>query len=148
MNELIPMLQEGLLTIFGAVLTLLAALATRAVTNYTVKVKAEAASIKDNALGELAMDAITLAEQLALTTVTAIEQTTAATLRQAVKDGTATPEEMKELAYDAVLQLKVQLHPTYLHAIEDVYGDAENYLLNLIEQKVWELKNLPAAQGA
>lgn len=144
MNEFLPMIQESLLTVGGALIALLAAMAVRAISNYTVKVKAEATKIKNEGLFSLADDAIALASDLATTTVTSIEQTTAATLRKAVKDGLGTPAQMKQLAYDAAEELQAKLHPQYIAALEEVYGDVNAYLLNLIEQKVWELKNLSA----
>lgn len=145
MNEFLPLFQDAMVTIGGAAITLLAAFAVRAINSYTLRLKAEATKITNEGLFTLTDTAIALASDLATTTVTAIEQQTAATLREAVKAGIATPEEMKQLALDAVEEIRKQLHPQYVAAIEDVYGDVNAYLLKLIEQKVWELKNSPIA---
>lgn len=145
MNEFLPLFQDAMVTIGGAAITLLAAFAVRAINSYTLRLKAESTKITNEGLFTLTDTAIALASDLATTTVTAIEQQTAATLREAVKAGIATPEEMKQLALDAVEEIRKQLHPQYVAAIEDVYGDVNAYLLKLIEQKVWELKNSPIA---
>lgn len=145
MNELLPMLQEGLTTIAGAVITLLAAYAVRAINTYTIRLRVEALKLSNDEQRTLAETAIARLNALATTTVTAFEQTTAKALREAVKAGKADPDELKQLSQDALYQIKFALAPEYLQVIEETYGDAEEYILKVIEQKVWQVKNAPLA---
>ena len=143
MNELLPMIQDGLITVAGAIITLLAAYAVRAINTYTVRLKVESLKIANDDQRTLVETAIARLGALATTTVTALEQTTAKTLREAVKAGNADRAELKQLATDAMYQIKFALAPEYLEAIEETYGDAEEYILKVIEEKVWQIKNAP-----
>lgn len=141
MNELMPMVQDALVTVGTAVISLLAAYAVKAIRDLTVKLQVETIKLANEDERQLIEAAITRVNNLATTTVTSIEQTTAKALRESVKLGTADKKDLMQLAEDALFQIQTSLSDEYLIAIEDSFGDAEAYILNVIEQKVWELKN-------
>ncbi len=79
-------------------------------------------------------------DKLAETTVKSIEQTTAKELRQAVKDGKISKDELESLSSEAFTKIIEELQPEYFDLLKDNITNAENYILDVIEQKVLELK--------
>ncbi len=79
-------------------------------------------------------------DKLAETTVKSIEQTTAKELRQAVKDGKISKDELESLSNEAFAKIIEELQPEYFDLLKDNITNAENYILDVIEQKVLELK--------
>lgn len=92
--------------------------------------------IKSNRLNE----AFNQIEKLAEVTVKSIEQTTAKELRQAVKDGKVSKEELKNLSTKAFAQIVQKLQPEYLRFLEENTVNIESYISDVIEKKVLELK--------
>lgn len=79
-------------------------------------------------------------ENLARVTVGAIEQTTAKALREAVKDGKTDREELLTLSTKAFEEIKGKVGPEAQKVITQNLGSFDEYLSNLIEVKVLELK--------
>lgn len=105
------------------------------------QLKAKAELTKEQTTKAFLEKAIYSAEELALTTVTAMEQTTAAELREKVKDGIVSKDELKELSVDVYNQMVYQLKEEYQEVIRNTYGDLRLYLTDLIEKKLYEVKN-------
>jgi len=140
MSEIMPVINDTLITIATAILGLLGAVAVNAIQKLSVKIQMEAIKLANEDDRNLINNAIWRLHELATTTVTSIEQTTAAALREAIKQGTAEPGALKDLATEAYYTIMENLSPEYQDALSEVFGDLETYVTNIIEQKVWELK--------
>jgi len=127
------------------VITLLATYAMYYITKATAKVKAQTTKIKDEASRTLLVNALEDVNELAGVTVAAIEQTTAAALRQAVKDGTTDRAELIALGKQAFTEIKAKVTPAAQTAITENLGSFDTYLTNLIETKVLALKAATSA---
>jgi len=97
-------------------------------------------ALKEKSKNELLNMTIDRASHLAFTIVTNIEETTAKYLREAVKDGKVSREELVELSYNALGELKNTLGEDALSTLALYMSDVEGYLLSLIETKVADVK--------
>lgn len=96
--------------------------------------------IKDETFRQRLDDALDDVENLARVTVGAFEQTTAKALREAVKDGKTDREELVTLSKKAFAEIKGKVGPEAQKIITENLGSFDEYLSNLIEVKVLELK--------
>ena len=96
--------------------------------------------LKDEKLRQQLDDALDDVENLARVTVGAIEQTTAKALREAVKDGKTDREELLTLSTKAFEEIKGKVGPEAQKVITQNLGSFDEYLSNLIEVTVLELK--------
>ncbi|EES73461.1 hypothetical protein POTG_01756 [Paenibacillus sp. oral taxon 786 str. D14] len=133
-------LQDVLHSLSVAVITLMGTYALFFIRKGIAKVQAEAEQIKSDEQRNLVLMAIKRLDDVATKTVRAIEQTTAKELREAVKGGKASREELKQLAKQAYNEIVQTLEPEYLQALQGTLGDLDTYIRNTIEAKVLELK--------
>lgn len=126
-------LTDALSNAFLALLTLVGAYGL-----YLVKIAV--AYLKDKIKSNRFNAALEQIDKLAEVTVKSIEQTTANELRQAVKDGVVSKEELQNLASRAFAQVAQKLQPEYLKLLEESIANVEGYITDVIEQKVLELK--------
>ena len=96
--------------------------------------------IKDEKLRAQLDNALDDVENLAVVTVGALEQTTAKALREAVKDGSVNRDELVSLSGKAFAEIKAKIGPEAQQVITKNLGSFDEYLSNLIEVKVLELK--------
>lgn len=96
--------------------------------------------LKQKTKSEELTNALNQVNKLAETTVKSIEQTAAKEIREAVKDGKVTKDELKKLSNKAFEEIIKSLSPEYLSVLENGMGNIDIYVTNLIEQKVLELK--------
>ena len=96
--------------------------------------------LKDEKLRKQLDDALDDVENLARVTVGAIEQTTAKAIREAVKDGKTNREELTSLSKIAFSEIKSKVGAEAQKVITENLGSFDEYLSNLIEVKVLELK--------
>lgn len=96
--------------------------------------------LKQKTKSEELTNALNQVNKLAETTVKSIEQTVAKEIREAVKDGKVTKDELKKLSNKAFEEIIKSLSPEYLSVLENGMGNIDIYVTNLIEQKVLELK--------
>lgn len=96
--------------------------------------------LKDEKLRKQLDDALDDVENLARVTVGAIEQTTAKAIREAVKDGKTNREELTSLSKIAFSEIKSKVGSEAQKVITENLGSFDEYLSNLIEVKVLELK--------
>lgn len=96
--------------------------------------------LKQKTKSEELTNALNQVNKLAETTVKSIEQTAAKEIREAVKDGKVTKDELKKLSNKAFEEIIKSLSPEYLSVLENGMGNIDMYVTNLIEQKVLELK--------
>ncbi len=127
-------------TVITGAISVAAAYTAYYVRQATLKIKTEIAAKVDENKQSLFNAAIDRVSSLAEMTVVAIEQTSAGALRQAVKNGKADRQLLLDLGSDAVLQIKEQLSDTYKSAIIEQCNDIDNYISNVVEVKVYELK--------
>lgn len=137
-------MEEALLNVALALLSLLAAAATYGLSKLTAKVRTETRKIQDETLREKIDDAIDDVEELTTKTVGCIEQTTAKDLRQAVKGGKAGRDELLALSKRAAQEITAQIKPEVQALITEQFGSWEDYLKKCIETKVLQIKNTEA----
>ena len=88
--------------------------------------------------------AINKASELVTNVVTALEQEEKQEILKAIEDGKVTRDELfklKDIAIDKVIEL---LGEEAVKVLDDAFGDATEYIANLVSTKVYDLK---AAQG-
>lgn len=134
---------QTLLTFSLAVVALLGAYATNCIVKASAKLKEQTAQISDEHQRQLVENALADVERLAGVTVNAMEQTTAAALRESVKDGKVDRAELLALGKIAFRDIKAKICPEAQAAITQNLGSFDEYLKNLIESKVLEVKTSP-----
>ncbi|HLO11200.1 MAG TPA: hypothetical protein VK190_02965 [Pseudoneobacillus sp.] len=105
------------------------------------RIKAEASAVKNEDQRKLINDAIDRVNDLASKAVAQTEQTIAADLRQAVKDGTATPEELKAIGSDVKAYVCGQLTDDVKTALSAQITDIDKYVSDTVEAALLRLKN-------
>lgn len=140
MQTIQAMASDLFVTFVLALIGLLAAYATYGIHKLTEKVKAQTAQLKDEEARRLLNNALQDVEELTTVTVAAIEQTTAKSLREAVKDGKVDRSELLALSKQAADEISAALKPEAQKIIEENLGSFRDYLSKLIEEKVLELK--------
>lgn len=131
---------QTLLNLALGVIALLGAYGMYFVQKAAAKVQAQTAQIKDDAQRKLFTDALADVENLAIVTVGSIEQTTAATLRKAVKSGKADRNTLIALGQQAFEEVKTAIAPEVQEVIDDNLGSFDEYLTKLIEDAVRRVK--------
>jgi Na+-transporting methylmalonyl-CoA/oxaloacetate decarboxylase gamma subunit len=142
MSTLQTVFTEGVSTIMLALLGLLAAYATYGIRKFTAKVKMQTEQLKDEGARLLLNNALEDVEELTAVTVAAIEQTTAKSLREAVKAGKADREELLALASRAATEISAAVKPEAARLIQENFGSFKDYVAKLIEEKVLNLKTI------
>lgn len=127
------------------VIGLLGAYAVYYIQKAVAKVNEQTKQIKDEAARKLLNDALEDVETLVTVTVGSIEQTTAAALRAAVKDGTTNRDELLALGKKAFSSVKSNISIETQETITKNLGSFNVYLTNLIETKVLQIKSLGSA---
>lgn len=131
---------EVLVNLALGVITLLGAYGVYFIQKAAAKVQTQTAQIKDESSRKLLNDTLADVENLAIVTVGSIEQTTAAALREAVKDGKADREELLALGKQAFDEVKAAIAPEAQKVITDNLGSFDGYLSKLIENAVRRVK--------
>ena len=104
------------------------------------KLKEQTAQIKDEAGRKLLEDALDDVVNLATVSVGAMEQTTAKALRDAVKSGKASREELLALGKQVFDEVKAAITPEAQQVITDNLGSFDAYLTAVIEDAVLRIK--------
>jgi hypothetical protein len=123
-----------------AAITLLGAYGTYYAQKAVKKVQVQTAQIKDDSARTLLTNALEDVNELVGVTVGAIEQTTAAALRDAVKSGKADRATLLALGKQAFEQVKAAVTPEAQEAITKNLGSFDEYLQSLIENAVLKVK--------
>lgn len=124
-------------------LGLLAAYASYGIKRATQTLKLQTEKIEQEGQRMLFLDALDDVAELTDKVVSSIEQTTAAGLRELVKDGKASRSELEALAFKAAEEIKKSLAPQAQRIITEHFGSFEKYLKDSIEAKVHEIKTKP-----
>lgn len=139
--EIIQSTASGvLINLVLGVITLLGAYGLYYIQKATAKAKTQIAQIKDESSRKLLTNALEDVSELASVTVGSLEQTTASTLRKAVKEGKADREELLALGKQAFNDVKAAVSPKAQKVITENLGSFDTYLQNLIEDAVRRVK--------
>lgn len=131
---------EVLINLALGVITLLGAYGVYFIQKAAAKVQTQTARIKDESSRKLLNNSLADVKNLASVTVGSIEQTTAAALREAVKNGKADREELLALGKKAFDEVKAAIAPEAQKVITDNLGSFDDYLSKLIENAVRRVK--------
>ncbi len=123
-----------------AAITLVAAVAVYYIRLAASNVKAQTSRIQDEAARKLLDNALGDVERLATKAVGAMEQTTAKALREAVKDGSKSREELLALGRSVFNDVKSSIGPEARKVITDNLGSFDKYLTKCIEDAVLKVK--------
>lgn len=140
LEQLTQELTQVLLNVLLAIISLGGVYAVFYINKAKQKLLLEAQMLADENQRQLVNQAIHRLEEVTLTTVEKLEQTTAKTLRKAVKEGVADKVQLKALARDAYAEIMYTLSPKIKEVLAAEIKDLETYTLSLIEQKVLEVK--------
>ena len=119
---------DALVNVVLAIIALAGAYGVYYIRLGAAKLKEQTAQIKDEA-------------NLATVSVGAMEQTTAKALRDAVKNGTASREELLALGKQVFDEVKAAIAPEAQQVITDNLGSFDKYLTAVIEDAVLHIKN-------
>lgn len=145
MSAIQSIASQVLVNLSISVITLLGAYALYYIQKQVTKVKVQTNQLKSDSERKLLVNALDDVEKLVTVTVGSIEQTTASALRQAVKDGTTNKDELIALGQKAFNDVKAKIAPEAQQLIAKNLGSFNDYLSNLIETKVLELKTSSGA---
>lgn len=131
---------EMLVNVVLAVIALAGAYAVHFIRVGTSALKAQTAKLEDEAARQVLDEAISDVTRLATLSVNAMEQTTAKALREAVKNGTASREELLALGKQVFDEVKAAVGPEAQKVITENLGSFDKYLTNCIEEAVLRVK--------
>ena len=132
---------DALVNVVLAVIALAGAYGVYYIRLGAAKLKEQTAQIKDEAGRKVLEDALDDVVNLATVSVGAMEQTTAKALRDAVKNGTASREELLALGKQVFDEGKAAITPEAQQVITDNLGSFDKYLTAVIEDAVLHIKN-------
>lgn len=104
------------------------------------KLKFETQKIKDESQRALFQNALDDLNDVAAKAVIKLEQTIAKDLREAVKDGSVSKEELLKLSTVAYSEILAELKPDVHKLLQDNITDIKGYIINTIESNVYLLK--------
>ena len=140
MEAIQSMASDVLVNVALGVITLLGAYAMYYIRAGVNMAKTKTAQIEDDATRKLFNNALNDVESLAAVSVGAMEQTTAKALRDAVKNGTASREELIALGKQVFDDVKMAITPEAQAIITKNLGSFDNYLVKCIEDAVRKVK--------
>lgn len=132
---------DALVNVVLAIIALAGAYGVYYIRLGAAKLKEQTAQIKDEAGRKVLEDALDDVVNLATVSVGAMEQTTAKALRDAVKNGTASREELLALGKQVFDEVKAAIAPEAQQVITDNLGSFDKYLTAVIEDAVLHIKN-------
>lgn len=131
---------EVLVNAVLGVITLLGAYAVYYIRVGVSMAKAKTAQIESDSTRKLLNDALADVENLAVKSVGAMEQTTAKTLRDAVKVGNSDREKLVALGKQVFVEVKASITPDAQALITKNLGSFDDYLTKCIEDAVRRVK--------
>ena len=140
MEAIQTMATEILVNVALGVITLLGAYEMYYIRIGVNMAKAKTSQIEDDATRKLLNNALDDVESLASISVGAMEQTTAKALRDAVKSGTASREELLALGKQVFDDVKTAITPEAQAIITKNLGSFDDYLIKCIEDAVRKVK--------
>lgn len=126
---------DALVNVVLAIIALAGAYGVYYIRLGAAKLKEQTAQIKDEAGRKVLEDALDDVVNLATVSVGAMEQTTAKALRDAVKNGTASREELLALGKQVFDEVKAAIAPEAQQVITDNLGSFDKYLTAVLHIK-------------
>lgn len=140
MAEITQALQSLLVTVVVGAITILSGMAVA----YIKVLKDKATKMIENMNNEEAQkilnEAVAKACNLVSSVVTSLEQEEKQAILEAIADGEVTKDELYKLKAIAIDKVVNQLGPDSIKILEDAFGDATEYIGDLVSSKVFELK--------
>ena len=140
MDLIISAASDALLNVVLAVIALAGAYGVYFIRLGAAKLKEQTAQIKDEAGRKVLEEALDDVVNLATVSVGAMEQTTAKALREAVKGGKASRDELVALGKQVFDEVKASIAPEAQRVITKNLGSFDEYLTKCIEAAVLEIK--------
>jgi len=140
MEQIMMVVNEALVNVILAVVALAGTYAVMHVRNLSTKLKAETFKIEDEHHRGVTKEALERLEDVAVKTVTKIEETSAKKIRKAVADGEVDRKELEDLAEEAYHEIMWTLGRDYMEVIEESIGDFRTYILIEIECALKKVK--------
>lgn len=140
-TQILPALQQALVTILLAAITLCAALGVAFINALKQKALAAISQIESDEKRKLLEDATNKALSAVSSVVMSIEQEEKQEILKAIEDGKLDRDELfklKDVAFDRV---EKQLLPETREILKENVGDVTQYLMDLISQQVLLIKN-------
>lgn len=104
------------------------------------QVKAQTKQIEDTTARALLENALDDVVNLATVSVNAMEQTTAQAIRDKVKEGKVSREELLKLGQEVFQEVKAAISPEAQRVITENLGSFDDYLMKCIEDSVLKVK--------
>lgn len=136
-----PVVAGAIVNLTVAVVAAVGALTSNVLYKLSKSLKEKTEQIKSEKTQILLNTALDAADELVEKTVASIEQTVAKALREEVKEGVKSREELLKLSSQAFVEIYEQLAPEYIEAINGAFGSFSKYLTNAIETKVLLIKS-------
>ncbi|MBU5312235.1 hypothetical protein KQI38_09365 [Tissierella carlieri] len=140
MEAIQGVLTEVLMRITLALIALIAAFVLSYIKKASDKLKVEIEVLENEDLEKLISRAFDRLAEVTKLTVNKIEQQSARTIREAVNEGKLSKDELEKLSKEAYEEILRVLEPEYKEFLQDMLGDIETYILNLIEEKLVSIK--------
>lgn len=140
MEAIQAMASEVLVNVALGVIALLGAYGVYFIQKAATKVKMQTTQIKDTSARKLLEDALDDVENLAVKSVGAMEQTTAKTLRDAIRFGNGNRDELLALGKQVFNEVKAAITPEAQALITKNLGSFDTYLTKCIEDAVRRVK--------
>lgn len=143
MNEIMNYVQECLLSIILALLSLGTIFIIQYINKLKNKIITETNKIEDKALQELFNDSINQLDKLVKTTVYSIEQEIASEIRKKLEAGDPSVSRedlvvLRDKAYETII---TTINPEVIVCVSGVIENVEEYILNKISEEVKNLKD-------
>lgn len=148
LSEIQGALAKGLAEIVILLIGLVCAYITLYLAKAAQRLQEETRKIKSQAASEAAANAIARVTDVARTVVEEFEQTVAGDLRQAVKDGKVSRDELLALGTKARDKVLSTLSTETVEALKATVGDVQGYITSLIESQVRQVKMQSKLQEA
>jgi len=150
MNEVMNVLQEVLLNVLLALISLAGTYAIIYINKCKKKVMAETERINDQALEDLIKNSINQLDKLIKTTVYSIEQEIASEIRKKIESGdtSVSREDLVALKDKAYKIIKSTVNPNVVEYATEVITDVDQYILDKISEEVKILKDSQNASDA
>jgi hypothetical protein len=140
-NNILQALQSALVDILLALIGLGSVYAVFYINKLKSKIQVEIEKTEDEKQRKLFEDALNRTNDLVVKTVMGIEQTTASSLRESVKDGKVDRAELLALGKTAVETVYNQLSTDTILVLQNQITDVKQYITDSVEANVLKLKD-------
>lgn len=140
-NQVTSALQQGLLTLLLAAITAAVSIGVAVINMYRDKLSKQIESIKDSSTRELAKSALNNIADMTVTVVSSIEQEEAKDLRELIKSGNATRDQLCALKDKAVERIKSQITEETAELAKKEVANLDKYISDKVSEVLMNIKN-------